>query len=97
MALGITYCHTDSAVRNTAGIVHLRLVFLAHYPARLIPHFLDIPALVETGREAVIYPEEGAYLHPPVRLAEYLVTVSLDSDDLARAYVMLDFVIQIRK
>ena len=97
VTLGITYCHTDSAVWNATGVIDLGVILLAHYAAGLIPHILNIASLVEAGRETVINPEEGAYLHPLVRLAEDLISVSLDSDNLARTYVMLDFVIQICK
>ena len=95
VALGIAYCHSDTAVRDAAGAVDLGLVLPAHDPAGLVAHLLDILSFVDACRETVVNPEERADLHLGIRLADDLVAVCLDPDDLSRSDELVDFVAQI--
>lgn len=95
MTFGIADSHTDTAVGNTAGAVDLRLIALTHGYAAGIAHQLGVAAFVVGSGEAVVHPEERAYLHLGAGLAELLHAISRDAYDLARTYEIRGLIAEI--
>ena len=96
-AFGISQRHANAAVGDAAGAVHVAVVRASHLHAAVEAHFLHVDSFIARCGEAVVDPEERAYLHLLVGLAQLLHAVGCDAHNLARTDVAVDLVVEIRK
>ena len=71
------------------------MVFLTHQATVLLANKFCIDALVVTGGETVVDPEERAYLAAGKRLLQHLNAVGTQADNLARAQVAHHLVVEV--
>ena len=77
--------------------VDLHVVPAGQRRAAPVPDRLDIDPLVMRRRVSVIDPQERTDLHPVARRGHLLHTVGGDEDDLARAEIPFDLVLEVRQ
>ena len=91
----IAECHAYATVGDATDAVDFGVVLGCHHPAVVEAHFLDIAPFVGGGGEAVVDPQEGAYLFVVLRGAELFDTVGTQAHNLAWSQETVDFVVQI--
>ena len=91
--LGVAHSHTDARVGNAAHHIGFYVVSLTHHTAVLLAHVLGVDALVAGGGEALVDPEERAYLAALERSLQHLDAVGRQAHNLARPYIANCFII----
>ena len=87
VSLGISQRRAHSRVWNAAHQVCLGIILLSHLLSATLSDILNVDALVVACWEAIVYPQEGAYLLLMVRFLEHLYALSRNPHNLARSKV----------
>ena len=93
----IAVTHAHARVGDTAHAVGVHCFGLAHLLTAGKAHLLNVYALVARSREAVIHPQERAYLHFVVGFAQLLHPVCMQAHYLAGTEVTVNLISEIGK
>ena len=95
MTLSIADGHSHTAVGDTAYAVGLGIVFGSHHLATLFADILGVDAQIVAGREAIVNPQEAAYLLALEGPLHHLDAIGTKADNLTGTQVAHHLIVEV--